>query len=78
MIKIQTVVKDAEGNALGGVDFYWDKGADICLYQKWEHMAAGRVWQQVCPDPMSGTDFVDYIVECWPGYTVVEVTQEYR
>lgn len=77
MIKIQTVIKDEAGQVQGGIDFYWTKGEQTVLYQSWDHGASGRDWKQVACDPMSGDDFVDYLHNCWEGFTIVDVEEDH-
>lgn len=78
MVKIETVIRDAEGQVQGGIDFYRSQGEQTILYQAWEHMASGPVWKQVACDPMAGDDFIQYLADCWSEYTIVDVKDNFR
>lgn len=78
MIRVETVIEDADSLIQGGVHFYWEKGSNMVLYQVWEHRASGPDWKQVAPDPMGYADFLTYLKECWSKYRVVDVIEDYR
>lgn len=78
MVKITTVIRDANNNIQGGVNFYRSEGEQTVLYQSWEHKGSGPVWNVVAPDPMAGDDFIQYLADCWSEYTIVDVQDNYR
>lgn len=78
MIKVRTVIRDADNRVQGGVNFFWTRGMDTVLYQSWEHKGSGPIWNEVAPDPMSGTNFLDYLHECWSEYELVDIQEDYR
>jgi hypothetical protein len=78
MIKVETVIQDEDSRIQGGINFYWEHGADQVLYQSWEHKGSGPVWLQVAVDPMVGSDLVDYLRDCWGEYTILNVVFNYR
>lgn len=76
-IQVKTVREDEDNLVQGGVNFYWVPGARIVLCHEWEYKGSGPVWKDINPDPMSGDNFLDYLLGCWSEYRVVDVVGDF-